>query len=233
MALFFKMAAPLLVTGCVMGATLAGLGAGMSSPAQAQARPQARAAAPAPAPALTGDLRLVQQHLLAMTSLTADFTQTDRAGQILSGRLTLRQPGRIRFQYQPGVPMLIVADGSSLTLIDYEVRQVQRWPVRNSPLAVLIDPGANLVRYGRLLNTGDANTISVEVRDPNRPEYGMITMVFTRDAASPAGLRLYGWVALDAQRNRTSIRLSNHRYNVAVPDSMFRWRDPRITTRGR
>jgi outer membrane lipoprotein-sorting protein len=46
-------------------------------------------------------------------------------------------------------------------------------------------------------------------------------------------LRLYGWVALDAQRNRTSIRLSNHRYNVAVPDSMFRWRDPRITTRGR
>ena len=227
----------MLVTGCIMGATIAVLGAGTSSPAQAQAQAQSqaqpRAATPAPAPALTGDLRLVQQHLQAMTSLTADFTQTDRAGQILSGRLTLRQPGRIRFQYQPGVPMLIVADGSSLTLIDYEVRQVQRWPVRNSPLAVLIDPRANLVRYGRLLNTGDANTVSVEVRDPNRPEYGMMTMVFTRDAASPSGLRLYGWVALDAQRNRTSIRLSNHRYNVAVPDSMFRWRDPRITTRGR
>jgi outer membrane lipoprotein-sorting protein len=92
---------------------------------------------------------------------------------------------------------------------------------------VLIDPGANLIRYARLRDTVDASTLSVEVRDPNRPEYGMITMVFRRDAGSPGGLELYGWVALDAQRNRTSIRLSGQRYNVAVADNAFRWRDPR------
>jgi outer membrane lipoprotein-sorting protein len=84
-----------------------------------------------------------------------------------------------------------------------------------------------------LIDTGDRNTISVEVRDPARPEYGMITMVFTRDASGPAGLRLFGWVALDAQRNRTSIRLTGQQYNVPVADNMFRWRDPRPTTRGR
>lgn len=194
-----------------------------AAPAEAQQRR-------APAPALTGDLLRVQQHLQAMTSLTADFTQTDRRGQVQSGRLTLKQPGRIRFQYAPGIPLLIVADGRSLTLIDYEVRQVQRWPVRNSPLAVLIDPGANLIRYGRIADTGSAETISVEVRDPARPEYGMITMVFTRDARAPGGLNLFGWVALDAQRNRTSIRLTGQRYNVPVADSMFRWRDPRAPT---
>ena len=189
-------------------------------PAEAQQRR-------AQAPALTGDLLRVQQHLTAMTSLTADFAQTDRQGQVQNGRLTLKQPGRIRFQYAPGIPLLIVADGRSLTLIDYEVNQVQRWPIRNSPLAVLIDPQANLVRYGRLIDTGSAETISVEVRDPARPEYGMITMVFTRDARGPGGLNLYGWVALDAQRNRTSIRLTGQRYNAPVADNMFRWRDPR------
>jgi len=110
---------------------------------------------------------------------------------------------------------------------------VQRWPIRNSPLSVLIDPQANLVRYGRLLPTGDGGAISVEVRDPARPEYGMITMIFTRDATAPAGLKLFGWVALDAQRNRTTIRLTNQRYNQPVADSMFRWRDPRTATRGR
>lgn len=194
------------------------------SPAVAQQRERAT---PAPAP-LTGDLLRVQQHLQAMTTLTADFAQTDRQGQVQTGRLTLKQPGRIRFQYSPGIPLLIVADGRSLTLIDYEVRQVQRWPVRNSPLAVLIDPAANLVRYGRLVDTGSRETLSVEVRDPNRPEYGMITMVFTRDARGPGGLSLFGWVALDAQRNRTSIRLTGQRYNAPVADSMFRWRDPRV-----
>lgn len=191
-----------------------------TAPAVAQAAP-------------TDDLARVQQHLTAMQTLTADFAQTDRAGQVLTGRLTLKQPGKIRFQYQEGVPLLIVADGRSLTMIDYEVRQVQRWPVRNSPLAALIDPQANLLRYARLRDTGDPNAISVEIRDPRRPEYGMITMIFQRHASAPAGLRLYGWVALDAQDHRTTIRLTNQRYNAPVADSAFRWRDPRPTTRGR
>ncbi len=217
MTLVFKTFAAASAAIALAGGTALTLSAG---PAEAQQRR-------AQAPALTGDLLRVQQHLTAMTSLTADFTQTDRQGQVQNGRLTLKQPGRIRFQYAPGIPLLIVADGRSLTLIDYEVNQVQRWPIRNSPLAVLIDPQANLLRYGRLVETSSQETISVEVRDPARPEYGMITMVFTRDARGPGGLNLYGWVALDAQRNRTSIRLSGQRYNVPVEDNMFRWRDPR------
>lgn len=196
-----------------------------TAPLMAQRAPATAPRAPAQP---TGDLALVQRHLEAMRTMTADFAQTDRSGQVQSGRLTIKQPGRIRFQYAPGNPLLIVGDGRALTLIDYEVRQVQRWPIRNSPLAVLIDPGANLVRYGRLVPTGDANTLSVEVRDPSRPEYGMITMVLVRDAAAPAGLRLHGWVALDAQGHRTNIRLSNQRYNGAVDDNAFRWRDPRV-----
>lgn len=195
-------------------------------------------AAPLLSPAIaqtapTGDLARVQTHLTAMQTLLADFRQTDRNNQVLSGQLTIKQPGRIRFQYQRGVPLLIVADGRSLTMIDYEVRQVQRWPIRNSPMAVLIDPQANLMRYGQLIPSADANTISVEVRDPRRPEYGMITMVFQRDSTAPGGLELYGWVALDAQDHRTTIRLSNQRYDQPVADTAFRWRDPRPNTRSR
>ena len=195
-------------------------------------------AAPGLSPAIaqttpTGDLARVQTHLTAMQTLLADFRQTDRNNQVLSGQLTLKQPERIRFQYQRGVPLLIVADGRSLTMVDYEVRQVQRWPIRNSPMAVLIDPEANLLRYGRLIPNADANTISVEVRDPRRPEYGTITMVFQRDSTAPGGLELYGWVALDAQDHRTTIRLSNQRYNQPVADTAFRWRDPRPNTRSR
>ncbi len=185
------------------------------------------------APRLTGELARVAEHLRGMQTLLADFSQTDRNGQTLTGRLTLKQPGKIRFQYQEGVPLLIVADGATLNMIDYEVRQVQRWPVRNSPMAVLTNPDANLMRYARLRETNDAETLSVEVRDPRRPEYGMITMIFQRNAAAPAGLQLYGWVAVDAQGHRTTIRLSNQRYNQPVADTAFRWRDPRTPQRRR
>ena len=57
-------------------------------------------------------LAAVQSHLKSTGSMTADFVQTDRNGQRLSGKLTLKRPGKIRFQYQKDVPLLIVGDGS-------------------------------------------------------------------------------------------------------------------------
>jgi outer membrane lipoprotein-sorting protein len=173
------------------------------------------------------ELSQVNAYVRAVSSMTADFSQTDRNGQTLTGQLTLKQPGKIRFQYQKGVPLLIVGDGKALTMIDYEVRQVQRWPIGNSPLGALLDPSKDLSKYGKVVPTGDPSILSVQARDPKRPEYGTITMIFRRDAASPAGLQLYGWVALDSQNNRTAIRLSNQRYGVPVADSAFRWTDPR------
>lgn len=169
----------------------------------------------------------VNAYIRGVTTMTADFTQTDRNGQTLSGKLTIKQPGKIRFQYQKGVPLLIVGDGKALTMIDYEVRQVQRWPIGNSPLGALIDPKKDLSKFGKVVQTGDPSVLSVQARDPRRPEFGTITMIFKRDASGPAGLQLYGWVALDSQNNRTSVRLSNHAYGVPVSDSTFRWNDPR------
>ncbi|ALR19523.1 MULTISPECIES: outer membrane lipoprotein carrier protein LolA [Sphingobium] len=191
------------------------------------AAPLALPMMPAVAQQSSSDLSQVNAYIRAVTTMTADFSQTDRNGQTLTGQLTLKQPGKIRFQYQKGVPLLIVGDGKALTMIDYEVRQVQRWPIGNSPLGALIDPSKDLSKFGKVVQTGDPNVLSVQARDPKRPEYGTITMIFNRDPSSPAGLQLYGWVALDSQNNRTAVRLTNVRYGVPVADSAFRWVDPR------
>ncbi|AMK25124.1 MULTISPECIES: LolA family protein [unclassified Sphingobium] len=182
---------------------------------------------PAAAQEDQSDLSKVNAYIRAVTTMTANFSQTDRNGQTLTGQLIIKQPGKIRFQYQKGVPLLIVGDGRALTMIDYEVRQVQRWPIGNSPLGALIDPNKDLSKFGKVIQTGDPTILSVQARDPKRPEYGTITMIFKRDAVSPAGLQLYGWVALDSQNNRTAVKLSNQRYGVPVADSAFRWTDPR------
>lgn len=183
--------------------------------------------APMAATANPADLAQVKKHLEAVSSMTADFAQTDRNNRTLTGKMTLKRPGKIRFQYQQGVPQLIVADGNSLYFIDYQVKQVDRWPIGSSPLAVLLNPKRDITRFAKLKPTGDPRVISVEVRDPERPEYGRITMIFQKSASAPAGLLLQGWVALDSQNNRTTIRLSNQRLNNGVPDSAFVWEDPR------
>lgn len=189
------------------------------------------AAAPAWA-APSPDFRQVQAHLRAVTTMTAAFAQTDRTGRTLTGTLTLKRPGRIRFQYQPGVPLLVVGDGRALTMIDYSVRQVSRWPIGSSPLAVLLDPERDVARYARIAAAGPGRLV-LEGRDPKHPEFGIISVGFRREAGAPAGLMLEGWTVLDAQGNRSVVRLSGQRLNIPVADGTFRWRDPRPQTRAK
>lgn len=198
----------------------------------ALAVPATLAVSAAPVAAQSGD-RLDQAvaALRGISTMRADFTQTDRGGQTIGGTLTLKSPGRIRFEYGDDANMLIVSNGKSLTLVDYEVNQVERWPIGNSPLGALLDPNRDVKRYGKLVPTSNPNVISIEVKDPKKPEYGTMTLIFVRDASAPGGLELNSWVALDAQNKRTTVRLSNQRYGVSVPDSAFTYRDPRTTSR--
>ena len=179
----------------------------------------------------SGDLAAVQRHLRSVETMTADFSQADRDGKVLTGTLTLKKPGRIRFQYQKGVPILIVGDGKALWFLDYSVGQKQRWPIANSPLGVLLNPDRDMTRFATIVQGMDPRIVSVEARDPKHPEYGRITLVFARQASAPAGLMLQGWVALDSQGNRTTIRLTNQRFNAPVADASFRFNEPRAAPR--
>ncbi len=186
--------------------------------------------APAAIAQSRSDLAAVAAHIEAAKTMTASFIQSDRSGRSQRGTLQMKRPGKVRFEYGTGSDLLIVADGNSLNMIDYQVRQVQRWPIKNSPLSALLDPARDLSKYGQLVPTGDSNVVSISVKDPKRPEYGTITMIFLKDKSAPAGLALHSWVALDSQNNRTTVKLSNVRYNVAVADSAFKWKDPRGRT---
>ena len=179
-------------------------------------------AAPSAAQAQTG-LAQVQAHLQAVQTMTAGFTQTDARGRSLSGTLTIKRPGRIRFDYGRAANMLIVGDGRALTFLDYSVGQQQRWPINDSPLSVFLNPSQDLSRFARVIQD-DPRVLLLQARDPRRREFGTITVRFSKSPTAPGGLVLQGWNTVDAQNNRTSVSLSGQRFNVPVADSAFAYR---------
>ena len=185
----------------------------------------------APVAAAQSQLDNAVSAIRGISTMKADFVQTDRQGRAVSGTMTLKRPGKIRFEYQKDVNMLIVSNGKSLTMVDYDVNQVQRWPIKDSPLGALLDPNRDIAKYGKLIPTGNPNVISGEVRGPKRPEYGVITMIFVRNASAPGGWQLTNWVALDSQNNRTTVKLRNHKYGLAVSEKSFTYDDPRKSSR--
>ncbi len=183
------------------------------------------------APATAAPLDDVAASLKATTSLAADFTQTGADGRVLTGRMILARPGKIRFQYDKA-KLLIVGNGRTLTFVDYAVNQVSQWPVKSTPLGILLSSEPDLSRVAKIVQSDGARVI-VEARDPKRPEFGTLSIAFTRDSAAPGGLALKGWTARDAQGGISTVQLFGPKYNADLSKADFGFRDPRRpVTRG-
>lgn len=205
-----------LLTALMLSLAVPAVGAGLTaSPAVAQSAPSG--------------LTQVENHLRQVKSLQADFTQTSDTGAVARGKMILAKPGRIRFDFGKDSPLLIVSNGSVLSMVDYDVSQVTRWPVKETPLALLVDDKVSLAGRARLLppNETPQGFLAVEGRDPKHPEYGTITLYFQKTPKGPAGLMLMGWRVLDGQGRTTTVHLENQRLNEEVAASAFQFKDPR------
>ena len=171
----------------------------------------------------SADMARLKAHISGVHTMTATFTQTDSRGRSSAGRMVLERPGKVRFQYGSG-DLLLVANGKTLTLIDYQVGQKSSWPLNRTPLGVLLSSSPDLKGRAQVVPSSDPNVVSVRARDPS--QYGSLTLVFLRSGSAPGGLQLYGWTAIDGQNRRTTVKLSNVRYNVAVPGGSFTYAEP-------
>jgi outer membrane lipoprotein-sorting protein len=182
------------------------------------------AAASAPAAAPSPDLARLKAHLSAVQTMTGQFTQTDDKGRVDTGTLQMKRPGRIRFAYSGG-DVLLVANGKTLTFVDYSVGQKSSWPLGRTPLGPLLSSSPDFNGKAEILPSNDGRV--VVARAKNAGQYGQLTLAFLRNASAPGGLQLYGWTAIDPQNHRTTVKLSDIRFNVAVPDSAFTYVEPK------
>ena len=173
-------------------------------------------------------LGAVERFLNGIRTLAADFVQTAPDGALAHGRFYLERPGKVRFEYLDGTPVLIVGDGTILNFIDYEVGQLTRWPIAETPLALLL---AGDVKFGKnveLSSVGPgalAGLTAVTAFDPARPDQGTLTMIFSGNDAS--GLTLLAWEVIDAQGALTKIAIEDYKLNAPLEKSLWTFDDPR------
>ena len=179
-------------------------------------------AAPAQA-ADSPDLTRLKTHIGSVQTMTANFVQTDQRGRSAAGTLQLKRPGKVRFQYGSG-DLLLVADGRNLYFLDYQVGQKSAYPLSKTPLGPLLSGSSDFNGKAQILPSTDSRVVVARARNSS---YGQLTLAFLRSGSAPGGLQLYGWTAIDPQGHRTTVKLSNVRYNVAVPESAFTFANPK------
>ncbi|GMG80884.1 outer membrane lipoprotein carrier protein LolA [Paralimibaculum aggregatum] len=190
-----------------LGAALllaAGLTATLGAPAGAQGVDQR-------------DLLRISNYLNGLTTLAGDFVQIDAEGGLSRGTFTMRRPGRLRFDYRPPNPALIVADGTWVGVCDRELESFERYPLEETPLDLLLRDRVDFRTEGAVqaITRGEGQ-LRVRAIDPDAPDQGSITMIFTE-----VPLALTQWVVVDAQGLTTTVALSDTRSNVSVNPELF------------
>lgn len=200
-------------------ATVAALGAA----ALTTAVPAAPATAPNPAVAEDDILARIERYLNDVQSMEAGFIQEAPDGVVTEGKLSLERPGKLRFEYKGDIPLLVVADGSTLTFVDYDVKQVTRWPIGETPLGILVARNIDLRKdLETTVTRGADKLIRVRIVDPKRADQGFMTLIF-----EDRPLALRAWEVTDPQGYETRVTIVNPVYNTDIADALFTFKDPR------
>jgi len=175
-------------------------------------------------------LKQVQNYMTEVKSLKGSFLQIAPGGNLSRGTLYMARPGKIRFDFSDDIPFLVVADGKTINFVDYEIGQVQKWPVKDTPLLAVIGEGFDLASVNAHIEVapeGRKNMVSLSANDPDRPEMGQIMVFFEKHDLDNGGLTLRGWRVLDAQGQVTTVEVYDQETNIALLDSLWTFEDPR------
>ena len=187
------------------------------------ARAQVR---PAPlTPQDQADLVRIQAYLNAVRGLHARFLQVAPDGRTSEGQAWLQRPGRMRFQYDPPAPFLLVAGHGLLTFYDSSLKQTSNIPLGSTPLSILLGDQVNLLT-GTLTVTAFRRLpgqLQVSLTRTAMPQEGTLTLIF----ADPP-LTLRQWVVTDAQGKQTTVTLYDVQLGGNYDSKLFNFIDPRF-----
>lgn len=170
------------------------------------------------------DIARVEAYLKQLTTIKAHFEQVAPDGGLAEGKFYLKRPGKMRWEYAPPTPILLVSNGETITYFDAELDQVNFVSLDDTIAGFLTKDELKLNTDATRLKAFEVTpgAIRATIEQRERPENGHLTLEF-----ADAPLTLKQLVITDAAGNETHIALNTPQYGVELDDSLFIFKDPR------
>ncbi|HEY2033806.1 MAG TPA: outer membrane lipoprotein carrier protein LolA [Rhizomicrobium sp.] len=164
------------------------------------------------------DLDRVSAYLNSIKTMRGAFTQIGPQGQVDQGKFYILKPGKIRFDYNPPNPTLVISDGVGIAVYNTKLNTANRYPLTGTPLNLLLSDHLDLKRSSSVTGVQHSpGELIVTARASDRNATGNITIVFT-----DPGLDLRQWTIVDAQGLPTTVSINNVQQGVDLPESAFK-----------
>ena len=163
------------------------------------------------------DLIRVKEYLEEIKTLKGNFLQVDSNGETKSGTFFIARPGRLRFEYDPPEPILLIADGFYFIYIDKELDQITHVFLKSTPISFILRE--NIEFQGAVTVTNverSPGILQITVTKTTEPETGSITLLF-----SEKPLLLKKWKVIDSQNSLTTVNFSGLQTGIKLDPNLF------------
>jgi outer membrane lipoprotein-sorting protein len=175
------------------------------------------------------DVARVEAYLNDIKTLQSRFLQIATDGSSVEGTFSLDRPGKMRIDYEPPSPVLIVADGHYVVYFDKDLQQTTYLSYDDTPAGILLADKIALSGKVQVLGIDRrAGVLSVALANAKDQGEGRLTLVF-----SDKPLTLRKWIVTDPQSVTTTFTLLNPRQGVTLSPDLFKFQAPKTAPQRR
>ena len=164
-----------------------------------------------------GAIQQITGYFNGMRTLQGEFMQVGPKGHISTGVFHIAKPGRMRFEYAPPNPFVVVADGTWVTIKNNEKDTADQYPLAATPLRLVLAEEVDLLSQAEILEVEQADgltTLTLEDKDKLVP--GHLVLIFDEQKSE-----LQQWIIVDGQGRRTTISLTDMVAGVDPDPELF------------
>ncbi len=172
--------------------------------------------------ALSQDQRAAVQQISnyfnGMQNLQGEFTQISPKGRVSHGLFYISRPGKLRFEYAPPNPMIVVSDGTWLTIKNRKKNRADQYPLSATPLNLVLSEKVDFLARANILSVKKGEQVTtVRLEDKKRLVDGSLILTFDN-----AKGQIRKWVVIDPQGRRTTVSLENLVSDVRPDPKLFK-----------
>ena len=160
----------------------------------------------------------ISDYLNSFKTLQGEFTQISPKGNMSQGVFYIAKPGKMRFEYAPPNPFLIVSDGTWLTIKNVKKEKGDQFPLSQTPLRLVLGNKVDIVKDTSVLDYQEQDGIlTVTVEDKkNTLGSGQLTLVFDQTRKV-----LQQWIVIVGKGRKTTVSLENLQAGIEPDPKLF------------
>ena len=157
----------------------------------------------------------ILKYLQNFNSLKSNFIQVNNNGNVLTGKISILRPGKVRVEYNE-IPLLIISDGRKIASINKELDSITFYRIQDIPLALLLFKNFSLDNIKILDYLDFENQVKIRFKEKDKNNDGFIDVLFEKNTFT-----LKKWIVFTSEDSKTEVLLENLKLNINIQNIIF------------